>query len=68
MKKDKIAFDRQYWIQQLILYGSLINPSKFTCEYKDRLIKAWQKEPLTELHQRVLRRKADADKLLKNDI
>jgi len=55
----KPKFDFNYWIQQLIGIGYQLDPAKYTNDYKVLLVQEWAKQPLTKLHQRVLKRRQD---------
>lgn len=55
----KQKFDFNYWIGQLIEAGKQLDPAKYTPEYEVMLVREWAKQPLTKLHQRVLKRKHD---------
>lgn len=55
----KLKFDFNYWIGQLIEAGKKLDPAKYTPEYEVMLVREWAKQPITKLHQRVLKRKQD---------
>lgn len=53
----KQKFDFDYWIEQLVIAGSKVNPEKFTEDYKRKLKNAWRGQPLSNLSLKVVERR-----------
>ena len=62
MPEQKQRFGFQYWFNQLIEIGKLIEPTKYTPDYVNFMRGKWVGVGISKLHQKVLQRKAELNK------